>query len=122
MYNHCRFIDSEADLDAAIKSLLPLSQAPSISYAEIVRSGLVGPLVGLLTHDNVDIVIDVVELMHEFTDEDAEVDQENEEYERAQEAVNMLINGLVRIKALSTAPASCCLESGRKFNLGAFGR
>jgi beta-catenin-like protein 1 len=86
-------------LDAAIKSLLPLSQAPSLSYPEIVRSGLVKSLVGLLTHDNVDIVIDVVELVHELTDEDAEMDQESEEYQGAQEAVNMLINGFVRIKA-----------------------
>lgn len=86
-------------MDAAIKSLLPLSQAPSLSYPEIVRSGLVKLLVGLLTHDNVDIVIDVVELFHELTDEDAEVDQESEEYQGAQEAVNMLINGLVCIMA-----------------------
>jgi beta-catenin-like protein 1 len=56
-------------------------------------------LVGLLTHDNVDIVIDVVELVHELTDEDAEVDQESEEYQGAQEAVSMLINSLVRIRA-----------------------
>jgi len=56
-------------------------------------------LVGLLTHDNVDIVIDVVELVHELTDEDAEVDQESEEYQGAQEAVTMLINSLVRIRA-----------------------
>ena len=106
MHNPCRFIDSEADLDAAIKSLLPLSQAPSLSYPEIVRSGLVKLLIGLLTHDNVDIVIDVVELVHELTDEDAEVDQETEEYQGAQEAVNMLISSLVCIKAYSTASSS----------------
>lgn len=101
-HKYRRFIDSEADLDAAIKYLLPLSQVPSLSYPEIVRSELVKLLVGLLTHDNLDIVIDVVELVHEFTDEDAEVDQESEEYQKAQAVVNTLIDSFVRIKASST--------------------
>ncbi len=65
-----RFIVSEEDLDAAIKALRPLSQAPSLAYPEIVRSGMAEVLVGLLTHENADIVIDVVELIHELTDED----------------------------------------------------
>ena len=104
-------------MDAAIKCLLPLSQVPSLSYPEIVRSELVKLLVGLLTHDNVDIVIDVVELVHEFTDEDTEVDQEGEEYQKA--AVNTLIDSLVCIKAsLTTRPL---IKPGRKFHSGSFG-
>jgi beta-catenin-like protein 1 len=90
-------------LDASIKSLIPLSQAPSLSYPEIVQSGLVKALVSLLTHDNVDIVIDVVELIHELTEEDTE---ESENYQEAQEAVNMLINSFVRISASQTASPS----------------
>ncbi|KAF8974523.1 DUF1716-domain-containing protein [Flammula alnicola] len=58
-----KFIDSEADLDSAIKALLPLSQSPLLAYPELVQSGSLTLLVGLLTHENVDIVIDVVELV-----------------------------------------------------------
>ena len=90
-----RFIDSEADLDSAIKSLLPLSQSPALAYPELVRSGMLTPLVGLLTHENMDIVIDVVELIYELTDEDADMDYEDEDYESAEEPLKTLIEGLV---------------------------
>ena len=90
-----RFIDSEADLDTAIKSLLPLSQSPALAYSELVRSGMLAPLVGLLTHENMDIVIDVVELIYELTDEDADMDYEVEDYEVAEEPLKILVDGLV---------------------------
>jgi len=90
-----RFIDSEADLDVAIKSLLPLSQASTLSYPDIIRSGAIDLLIGLLTHENMDIVLDVIELIYEFTDEDAELDQESEESERYPEVLSMLVTTLV---------------------------
>ncbi|KAI1795224.1 Catenin-beta-like protein [Ganoderma leucocontextum] len=74
-----KFIESEADLDVAIKALLPLAQSPVLAYPEMVRSNAIERLVGLLSHENMDIVIDVVEVLHEFTDEDAGNDQEDEE-------------------------------------------
>ncbi|KAG8949257.1 hypothetical protein FRC04_008859 [Tulasnella sp. 424] len=97
-----KFIDSEADLDAAIKSLLPLSQAPMLAYPELVRSGTVIKLVELLTHENVDIVIDVVELIKELTDEDVgnEADEDEEDEEEAgsssrEKGMKLLIDGLL---------------------------
>ena len=60
-----------------------------------MRSGVITLFVGLLTHENMDIVIDVVELLYEFTDEDADLDQESDEGERTQEAVKMLIDAFV---------------------------
>jgi hypothetical protein len=90
-----RFIDSEADLDTAIKSLLPLSQSPALAYPELVRSGMLTSLVGLLTHENMDIVIDVVELIYELTDEDANMEYEDENYEMAEEPLKILVEGLV---------------------------
>lgn len=42
-----------------------------------------------------DIVISVVELLYEFTDEDADMDHESDEHERTQEAVKMLIDAFV---------------------------
>lgn len=95
-----RFIDSEADLDVAIKSLLPLSQAPALAYPELVKSGTVVKLVELLTHENVDIVIDVVEVLKELTDEDVGNEGEDDEAEEAdgnrnEQALKILIEGLV---------------------------
>ncbi|KAF8621646.1 hypothetical protein AX15_007664 [Amanita polypyramis BW_CC] len=89
-----KFIDSEADLDSAIKVLLPLSQSPSVAYPELIRSGTLTMLIGLLAHENVDIVIDVVELIHELTDEDAGNEDEKTVEETA-EAVKVLVDGLL---------------------------
>ncbi|KDQ14244.1 hypothetical protein BOTBODRAFT_145829 [Botryobasidium botryosum FD-172 SS1] len=90
-----KFIDSESDLDMALKSLLPLAQAPALAYPELVRSGTVVKLVDLLTHENVDIAIDVVEVVHELTDEDVgdQID-ENEEGESKEETLKVLIDAL----------------------------
>ena len=52
-------------------------------------------LVGLLTHENMDIVIDVVELIYELTDEDADMEYEDENYEIAEEPLKILVEGLV---------------------------
>ncbi|KAF8205017.1 Catenin-beta-like protein [Pholiota molesta] len=91
-----KFIDSEADLDSAIKALLPLSQSPSLAYPELVRSGTLTMAIGLLTHENVDIVIDVIELIYELTDEDTNIEYEEEDYEHNQEALKILVEGLVQ--------------------------
>jgi len=93
---HLRFIDSEADLDLAIKSLLPLSQILSIAYPELVKSSTLNRLIGLLSHENMDIVIDVVELIHELTDEDANADEEQDETGKAEESLKLLVDNLVR--------------------------
>ncbi|KAI0375631.1 DUF1716-domain-containing protein [Pilatotrama ljubarskyi] len=92
-----KFIDSEADLDVAIKALLPLAQSPVLAYPEIIRSGAVEKLIGLLSHENVDIVIDVVEVIHEFTDEDVgnEAEDEDEEEGTREEALKQLIQSFI---------------------------
>ncbi|KAJ7700142.1 Catenin-beta-like protein [Mycena rosella] len=91
-----KFIDSEADLDSAIKALLPLAQAPVLAYPELVRSGTITLLIGLLSHENADIVIDVVEVIHELTDEDVGNEDEDEDEERtSEEALKILIEGLL---------------------------
>ena len=100
-----KFIDSEADLDVAIKALMPLSQAPALAYPEIVKTGTITMLVGLLSHENMDIVIDVVEVIHELTDEDVggeadedEGDEVDEEMGQSKKDLGMklLIDALVR--------------------------
>jgi beta-catenin-like protein 1 len=54
-------------------------------------------LIGLLSHENADIVIDVVELIHEFTDEDVgnEADEDEDQEQNAEAAIRLLIEGLV---------------------------
>ncbi|KLJ07869.1 hypothetical protein EMPG_16651 [Blastomyces silverae] len=70
-----KFMASEADLDADIKSLSILSEHPDL-YEEFASLGCVGSLVSLLSHENTDIAIDAIEILGELTDEDVEAEQE----------------------------------------------
>ncbi|WVQ85127.1 hypothetical protein IAT38_007292 [Cryptococcus sp. DSM 104549] len=81
-----KFIESESDLDAALKQFLPLTQNPPAFYPELVKSGVVALLTNLLSHENTDIAMDVVEVVQELTDEDvgAEVDDLAEEEEEGE--------------------------------------
>lgn len=65
-----RFIDSEADLDASLKSLLILTTNPALFYPETIKHGTPASLCGLLAHENVDIVASVIEVIEELTDDD----------------------------------------------------
>ncbi|TFY68686.1 hypothetical protein EVJ58_g846 [Rhodofomes roseus] len=85
------------DLDAAIKALLPLAQAPLLAYPELVKSGALARLVGLLSHENADIALDVLEVIHELTDEEVgnEIEEGEEGEGTREEALKMLIKGLM---------------------------
>jgi beta-catenin-like protein 1 len=56
-------------------------------------------MVGLLSHENADIALDVIELIHELTDEDvAEEDEdEDEDPDQREAALKSLISALVRL-------------------------
>ena len=104
-----RFIDSEADLDAAIKALLPLAQVPKVAYPLLIGSGQLEALIGLLSHENADIALDVVELIHELTDEDVgeeAEDEDGEDPEQREAALKSLIDALVRLPFQSLTPCS----------------
>jgi beta-catenin-like protein 1 len=63
----------------------------------MIRSGAAALLIGLLSHENVDIVIDVVEVIHELTDEDVGNEGEAEAVEEGgTEVLKILIEGLVQ--------------------------
>ncbi|KAK4186798.1 Catenin-beta-like protein [Podospora australis] len=70
-----KFIESEADLDAAIKALSILSDHPSL-YKLFASLGCAGSLVSLLAHENTDIAIDAVEIISELTDQDVAASEE----------------------------------------------
>lgn len=79
-----RFIESESDLDVSLKQFLPLTQNPGLFYPEIVKSGSAALLASLLSHENTDIALGVVEIIQELTDEDVgaggdEIDEEDPE-------------------------------------------
>lgn len=56
-------------------------------------------LIGLLSHENADIVIDVVEVVHELTDEDVgnEGEEDEDDEKNAEGALKLLIEGLVSV-------------------------
>jgi beta-catenin-like protein 1 len=92
---------------------LPLAQAPTISYPELIKSGATMLLVGLLSHENMDIVIDAVEVIHEFTDEDVGGEDEDEEEDedgqvtrKSEEALKALIDSLVCTLTTSSQPTT----------------
>lgn len=68
-----------------------------LTYPELIRSGNASLLVGLLTHENADIVIDVVEVIHELTDENVgnEGEELHEGEESPEEALEILMEGLL---------------------------
>ena len=70
-----KFISSEADLDADIKTLSLLAEHPDL-YPEFVKLGSANSLIGLLAHENTDIAIDVLEIVGELTDEDVPATEE----------------------------------------------
>lgn len=70
-----KFVASEADLDAEIKSLSILSEHPEL-YQEFAKIGCAASLVSLLSHENTDIAIDAIEIVSELLDDDVEAQQE----------------------------------------------
>lgn len=64
-----KFVESEVDLDDEVKKLQALAAVPDL-YPEIVKLNSVPSILGLLSHENTDIAVDVVNLLNELTDED----------------------------------------------------
>lgn len=85
-----RFMDSEADLDAAVRGWAVLAEQPGL-WAEFVRVGTAATLVGLLAHENADIAVSVVEVIGELTGEDVEA---------ASEQWDALVDGLLEADLL----------------------
>lgn len=82
-----------------LKQFLPLTQNPSLYYPELVSSGAVALLANLLSHENTDIAVDVVEVLQELTDEDVgdagDVDEANEGDSSNRLALAQLVDVLV---------------------------
>lgn len=70
-----KFLDSEADLDAEIRTLSILSDHTEL-YPEFAKLGCTASLVSLLTHENIDIAIGATEIIGELIDEDVQAQEE----------------------------------------------
>ena len=60
-------MESEVELDEELKRMHLLAAAPEL-YADFVSLGALPSLLGLLAHENADIVIEVIGLLAELTD------------------------------------------------------
>ncbi|GMH44993.1 hypothetical protein BSKO_12950 [Bryopsis sp. KO-2023] len=69
-----RFMDSEVDLDQCVQDFLQLVNNPDL-YPALVEANAIPHLLNLLTHENVDIAMDVVDLFQALTDT-----EDNEEW------------------------------------------
>lgn len=95
--NLSRFIDSEADLDAAIHQLKIFAQSPAISYPQLIKTGATEQLISLLSHENTDISLDVVEVIEELTDED--ILDETEDSEEGMRNLQAFVSTLVSLSS-----------------------
>ena len=75
-----RFMESEIELNEEIQKLHIISTVPTM-YDILIEVNVVQTLVGLLSHDNSDIAIAVVDLLQQLTDADVEDDDDDDEEE-----------------------------------------
>jgi len=68
-----KFVESEVDLHDHLGELQGIASVPEL-YPTFVRLGVVPQLLQLLSHENVDISVDVVDLLHELLDTDIVAD------------------------------------------------
>ena len=104
-----KFMDSEIELNAEIQQLHVISTVPFL-YNILVESHTCQTLVGLLTHDNSDIAIAVVDLLQQLTDADLEGEEEEE---GGEERMEQLIDALLAEKV--SLAIIVILYSRRKF-------
>jgi len=81
-----KFLETEVDLDEAIKELHVLATAPAL-YADFLKLNAVRTLVILLQHENNDIVVDTIDLLHELTQANEALGEEVETEALVQQAI-----------------------------------
>ena len=108
-----RFIDSEADLDSALRALVLLTTNAGALYPVLVHQGSAASVVGLLAHENADMAAAAIQVLEELTDDDV-VDAADEAGAAAMQALvdvllkhqvlELLVSNLKRFH--DTPPAS----------------
>lgn len=94
----CRFVDSEFALIEALQALLLLSSQPAMAFPILLELSTPTSLADLLSHENTDVVIAVIEVLEEWTDEEvleADEDEDDEDTDTRRDAMRALVEGLV---------------------------
>lgn len=86
-----KFMESEIELNEAVEELHVVATVPEL-YPALVELGTVKTLLSLLSHDNTDISIAVVDLLQEMTEVE---EQEEDESGGAEALVEALLDGQV---------------------------
>eukprot|EP00803_Ostreobium_quekettii_P001407 evm.model.scf_992.4 EVM.evm.TU.scf_992.4 scf_992:19988-22393(-) len=86
-----KFMESEVELDESIQNLMELVNKPEL-YPVLVDANVVSLLLNLLTHENTDITIDVIDLLQALTDT-----EDNQEWATE---LRILVSSLVEHNAL----------------------
>jgi len=84
-----KFLNSEVELHDAIQEMRVVATAPDF-YPDLVALGSVQSLLGLLSHENTDIAVAVVDLLQEMTDAD-----NLSESASSEEATEALVNAMM---------------------------
>ena len=90
-----KFMESEVELNDEVQKLHVVATVPEY-YPVLVETNVVQTLLGLLSHDNSDIAIAVVDLLQELTD----VDTLSENEEEAAGLIDALLNEQVNCRGL----------------------
>lgn len=91
-----RFVESEAQLDSALRALVLLTTNASTLYPIFIQQGSVAHVVGLLAHENADMAAAAIQVLEELTDDDV-VDATDE---AGSAAIQALVDGLLEHQAL----------------------
>lgn len=71
-----KFMDSELELDEAVGELQVVAGAPEL-YSDMVKMGLMQTILGLIPHENTDISVSAIALLHEITDPETAVEADD---------------------------------------------
>lgn len=72
-----KFMESELELNDEIQKLHVVATVPEY-YPILIETNIVQTILGLLSHDNSDISIAVIDLLQELSDEEAVTDSQEE--------------------------------------------
>ncbi|KDN38524.1 DUF1716-domain-containing protein [Tilletiaria anomala UBC 951] len=95
-----KFIESEADLDGEIRALVILTTNPALLYKEAIKNDIPASLCSLMSHENEDIVVAVVTLIEELTDDDVLEGAEENGRQMAESAMSIFVDALLKNQIL----------------------
>ncbi|GAA5974869.1 hypothetical protein JCM11641_008404 [Rhodosporidiobolus odoratus] len=121
-----KFVDSEFNLLESLNALLLLSVSPALTYPILLENATPSTLADLLSHENTDVAIAVIQVLEEWVDpeglEGDEAEEDEGEDERKRAAVKGLVDSLVKegVRELVTAQLARLNEEDEGERTGVF--